>query len=142
VSASDALGNNPLHWSVITRQLDLIERFAELGTPIDARRADDMNARLVLAKPCDAPGAVGLPKPIAIFFFEFAEQQADGFVAFGQTDFVGADHHQRFSALETADHQQDDEQHRRRGQQRAADQYQHDGNRGAKDAEEAQRRQR
>jgi ankyrin repeat protein len=40
VRASDALGNNALHWSVITRQLGLIERFAELGTPIDARRAD------------------------------------------------------------------------------------------------------
>jgi ankyrin repeat protein len=39
-SASDALGNNPLHWSVITRQLGLIERFAELGTPLDAQRAD------------------------------------------------------------------------------------------------------
>ena len=37
---SDALGNNALHWSVITRQLSLIERFAELGTPIDAQRAD------------------------------------------------------------------------------------------------------
>ena len=35
-SASDALGNNPLHWSVITRQLGLIERFAELGTPLAA----------------------------------------------------------------------------------------------------------
>jgi ankyrin repeat protein len=40
VRASDALGNNPLHWSVITRQLGLIERFAELGAPIDAQRAD------------------------------------------------------------------------------------------------------
>jgi ankyrin repeat protein len=38
--ASDALGNNPLHWSVVTRQLSLIERFVELGTPIDAERAD------------------------------------------------------------------------------------------------------
>src|SRR5436190_13109194 len=38
--ASDALGNNPLHWSVITRQLDFITRFVELGTPIDAQRAD------------------------------------------------------------------------------------------------------
>ncbi len=38
--ASDALGNNALHWSVITRQLGLIGRFVELGTPIDARRAD------------------------------------------------------------------------------------------------------
>jgi ankyrin repeat protein len=37
---SDALGNNALHWSVITRQLGLIERFVELGTPIDAQRAD------------------------------------------------------------------------------------------------------
>jgi ankyrin repeat protein len=40
VRSSDALGNNALHWSVITRQLGLIERFAALGTPIDARRAD------------------------------------------------------------------------------------------------------
>ncbi len=38
--SSDALGNNALHWSVITRQLRLIERFVELGTPIDAQRAD------------------------------------------------------------------------------------------------------
>ena len=38
--ASDALGNNALHWTVITRQLGLIERFVALGTPIDARRAD------------------------------------------------------------------------------------------------------
>lgn len=38
--AADALGNNGLHWSVITRQLDLIERFVELGTPIEAERAD------------------------------------------------------------------------------------------------------
>ncbi len=37
---SDALGNNALHWSVLTRQLRLIERFVELGTPIDAQRAD------------------------------------------------------------------------------------------------------
>jgi ankyrin repeat protein len=39
-SAADALGNNALHWSVITRQLGLIKRFVELGTPIDAQRAD------------------------------------------------------------------------------------------------------
>src|SRR4029434_9583587 len=38
--ASDALGNNAVHWSVITRQLNLIGRFVELGTPIDAQRAD------------------------------------------------------------------------------------------------------
>ena len=37
---SDALGNNALHWSVITHQLGFIERFVELGTPIDAQRAD------------------------------------------------------------------------------------------------------
>ncbi|HZU35799.1 MAG TPA: ankyrin repeat domain-containing protein [Gemmataceae bacterium] len=40
VQSSDALGNNALHWSVMTRQLGLIERFAALGTPIDAERAD------------------------------------------------------------------------------------------------------
>jgi ankyrin repeat protein len=38
--ASDALGNNAIHWSVITRQLGLIKRFVEIGTPIDAERAD------------------------------------------------------------------------------------------------------
>ena len=38
--ASDALGNNAIHWSVITRQLGLIKQFVELGTPIDAARAD------------------------------------------------------------------------------------------------------
>jgi ankyrin repeat protein len=40
VRSSDALGNNALHWSVITRQLGLIKCFADLGTPIDAQRAD------------------------------------------------------------------------------------------------------
>jgi ankyrin repeat protein len=40
ISASDALGNNALHWSVITRQLWLINRFVDLGAPIDAQRAD------------------------------------------------------------------------------------------------------
>jgi ankyrin repeat protein len=40
IRASDALGNNAIHWSVLTRQLDFIERFARLGTPIDAQRAD------------------------------------------------------------------------------------------------------
>ena len=34
------IGNNALHWSVITRQLSLLGRFVELGTPIDAKRAD------------------------------------------------------------------------------------------------------
>jgi ankyrin repeat protein len=45
--ASDALGNNALHWSVITRQLSLIERFVELGTPIDAERADGQSPVLL-----------------------------------------------------------------------------------------------
>ncbi len=40
VRASDALGNNAVHWSVITRQRELIERFAVAGAPIDAERAD------------------------------------------------------------------------------------------------------
>ncbi len=46
---SDALGNNALHWSVITRQLSLIERFVELGTPIDAQRADGKTPVLLAA---------------------------------------------------------------------------------------------
>jgi ankyrin repeat protein len=46
--ASDALGNNALHWSVITRQLSLIERFVELGTPIDAERADGQTPVLLV----------------------------------------------------------------------------------------------
>ena len=45
--ASDAVGNNALHWSVITRQLKLIERFAALGTPIDAERADGFTPVLI-----------------------------------------------------------------------------------------------
>jgi len=38
--AADALGNNAIHWSVITRQLGFIEQFAKAGTPLDALRAD------------------------------------------------------------------------------------------------------
>ena len=49
VTASDALGNNPLHWCVITRQLDWIKRFAELGTPVDALRADGHSPVLLAA---------------------------------------------------------------------------------------------
>jgi ankyrin repeat protein len=45
--ASDAGGNNALHWSVITRQLGLIERFAALRTPIDAERADGQSPLLL-----------------------------------------------------------------------------------------------
>lgn len=48
VTASDALGNNALHWCVITRQFQWLRRFAELGTPIDALRADG-NSPLLLA---------------------------------------------------------------------------------------------
>jgi ankyrin repeat protein len=48
-SASDALGNNALHWSVLTRQLAMIERFVELGTPIDAKRADGQTPLLLAA---------------------------------------------------------------------------------------------
>ncbi len=47
--ASDALGNNPLHWSVITRQQKLIERFAKLGTPMEAQRADGQTPLLLAA---------------------------------------------------------------------------------------------
>jgi ankyrin repeat protein len=45
--ASDAAGNNALHSSVITRQLELIGRFAALGTPIDAERADGQTPVLI-----------------------------------------------------------------------------------------------
>jgi ankyrin repeat protein len=45
--ASDAGGNNALHWSVITRQLGLIDRFAALGTPIDAERIDGLTPVLL-----------------------------------------------------------------------------------------------
>jgi ankyrin repeat protein len=45
--ASDAHGNNALHWSVITRQLGLIERFAAIGTPIDGQRADGQTPVLI-----------------------------------------------------------------------------------------------
>ena len=38
--SSDPLGNNAIHWCVITRQQSWIKRFVEHGTPIDAKRAD------------------------------------------------------------------------------------------------------
>ncbi len=47
LKASDALGNNALHWSVITRQLNLIEKFADLGTPLNAQRANGQTPLLV-----------------------------------------------------------------------------------------------
>lgn len=46
-TASDALGNNAVHWSVITRQLSLITRFVALGTPVDALRADGQSPILL-----------------------------------------------------------------------------------------------
>ncbi len=54
VRASDALGNAALHWSVITRQPGLIERFVQGGTSIDAQRADGQTAVLLaINKGCD-----------------------------------------------------------------------------------------
>lgn len=49
VVASDALGNNALHWCVITRQMEWIKRFASAGTPIDALRADGHSPVLLAA---------------------------------------------------------------------------------------------
>ena len=49
VAASDALGNNAIHWCVITRQLEWIQRFASAGTPIDALRADGQSPILLAA---------------------------------------------------------------------------------------------
>lgn len=45
--AGDALGNNALHWSVLTRQLDLIACFVGSGTPMDAQRADGLTPVLL-----------------------------------------------------------------------------------------------
>ncbi|MBL8812479.1 MAG: ankyrin repeat domain-containing protein [Planctomycetaceae bacterium] len=45
--ASDALGNNAIHWCVITRQINWISRFVELGTPIDGLRADGQSPVLL-----------------------------------------------------------------------------------------------
>jgi ankyrin repeat protein len=45
--ASDALGNNAIHWSVITRQLAFIRQFARLGLPIDQPRADGQTPLLL-----------------------------------------------------------------------------------------------
>ncbi len=49
VAAGDALGNNALHWCVITRQMDWIKRFASAGTPIDSLRADGHSPVLLAA---------------------------------------------------------------------------------------------
>ncbi|MBL8817487.1 MAG: ankyrin repeat domain-containing protein [Planctomyces sp.] len=47
VRASDSLGNNALHWCVITRQLRLIERFVTMGTQINGLRADGQSPVLL-----------------------------------------------------------------------------------------------
>jgi ankyrin repeat protein len=44
--AADKLGNQPIHWAALTRQLDLIDYFLEAGADINARRPDG-------AKPID-----------------------------------------------------------------------------------------
>lgn len=49
VAASDALGNNALHWCVITRQIEWIKQFVSAGTPIDALRADGHSPVLLAA---------------------------------------------------------------------------------------------
>ncbi|MBL8871315.1 MAG: ankyrin repeat domain-containing protein [Planctomycetaceae bacterium] len=49
ITASDALGNNAIHWFVITRQLEWIQRFASAGTPLDALRADGHSPILLAA---------------------------------------------------------------------------------------------
>lgn len=49
VAASDALGNNALHWCVITRQMEWIKRFVSAGTPIDSLRADGHSTVLLAA---------------------------------------------------------------------------------------------
>ncbi|MEO7501226.1 MAG: ankyrin repeat domain-containing protein [Gemmatimonadaceae bacterium] len=38
--AADMNGNQPIHWAVMTRQLDVIDELLERGADIDARRSD------------------------------------------------------------------------------------------------------
>src|SRR5439155_22836794 len=40
VHAADARGNQPIHWAVMTRQMDLIDALLERGAGINARRPD------------------------------------------------------------------------------------------------------
>ena len=47
IHASDALGNGPLHWAVITRQNDLVDIFVARGAGLEARRADGQTPLLV-----------------------------------------------------------------------------------------------
>lgn len=47
VRAADVLGNGPLHWAALTRQLDLVDYFIERGADLEARRADGQTPLLV-----------------------------------------------------------------------------------------------
>jgi len=38
--AADARGNKPIHWAALTRQLDLIEHFLDMGADVDSTRPD------------------------------------------------------------------------------------------------------
>ncbi len=47
INAADALGNSPLHWAALTRQLELIDLFVAQGAALEARRADSQTPLLV-----------------------------------------------------------------------------------------------
>lgn len=47
ISAADALGNGPLHWAALTRQLELIDYFIARGAALEVRRADGQTPLLV-----------------------------------------------------------------------------------------------
>ncbi|MBS0264834.1 MAG: ankyrin repeat domain-containing protein [Planctomycetes bacterium] len=49
--ASDALGNNAVHWCVLTRQPEFIDRFARRGTSVVAERADGYTPILLAVTP-------------------------------------------------------------------------------------------
>ncbi len=49
LQTADALGNGPLHWSIITRQLDLLSLLVESGAPLEAMRADGQTPLLLAA---------------------------------------------------------------------------------------------
>ncbi|MSR83136.1 MAG: hypothetical protein EXS58_09460 [Candidatus Latescibacteria bacterium] len=47
ISAADALGNGPLHWAALSRQLELIDYFIAQGAALEVRRADGQTPLLV-----------------------------------------------------------------------------------------------
>ncbi len=47
IAAADALGNGPLHWAALSRQLELIDLFIARGAALEARRADGQTPLLV-----------------------------------------------------------------------------------------------